>query len=337
MKIDGPFYATVENAASEAKRLQEAGYDGVYTLEGNTDPFFPLLLAAEHAPGMDIATAIAVAFPRNPAHLAYQAWDLQTMSKGRFSLGLGSQVKAHVERRFGCEFSQPARRMREQILAIKAFFDCFQQGSPLNFDGEFYQHTLMTPMFDAKPNRYGVPNIMLGALGPLMTKVAAEVADGLILHPFNTESFIRERQLSVIDKQLRAQEKERSSFTVSATAICVTGNNEEEYRAAEQSVKGLLAFYASTKAYLPPMEALGYAELQPELNRLTREGRWSEMAALIDDDFLQAFAVCDEPRNMAKRLKQRYGGFSDRLGIYAPYMTMPDVWPGIVASLKGVG
>ncbi len=178
MKIDGPFYASLDNAAAEARRLAAAGYDGVYTLEGNTDPFFPLVVAAEHAPGLDIATGIAVAFPRNPLHMAYQAWDLHKFSKGHFILGLGSQIRPHIVKRFGCEFDHPARRMKELIQATKAFFDCFQDGKEMNFEGEFYRHTLMTPMFDAGPNDYGKPPILLGGLGPMMTAVAGEVADG---------------------------------------------------------------------------------------------------------------------------------------------------------------
>ena len=183
-KIDGPFYAQLDNAADEAKRLRDIGYDGVYTLEGNADPFFPLLIASEHAPELTISTGIAVAFPRNPSHLAYQSWDLQKFSKGKFMLGLGSQIKAHVEKRFSCEFSKPVARMREHVLATKAFFDCWQNGTRLNFEGEFRQHTLMTPMFNAQPNPYGIPPILLGALGPKMTEMTGEVADGLIVHPF---------------------------------------------------------------------------------------------------------------------------------------------------------
>ncbi|MBP6701500.1 MAG: LLM class flavin-dependent oxidoreductase, partial [Halioglobus sp.] len=155
MKIDGPFYAQLGAAAAEAARLAAIGYDGVYTLEGSWDPFLPLVLASEHAPQLDIATGIAVAFPRNPMHLAYQAWDLQTFSKGRFLLGIGSQIKTHIEKRFGVPFAQPAARMREYIQALKAIFACWQEGAKLDFQGEYFRHTLMTPMFNPGPNAYG--------------------------------------------------------------------------------------------------------------------------------------------------------------------------------------
>ena len=202
MKIDGPFYAQLSDAAAEAKRLEGIGYDGVYTLEGSWDPFYPLVLASEHAPQLDIATGIAVAFPRNPMHLAYQAWDLQTFSKGKFLLGIGSQIKPHIEKRFGVEFSPPAARMRDYILALKAIFQAWQSGGKLDYRGPYYQHTLMTPMFDAGPNAYGPPPVLLGALGPKMTEVAGEVADGLIVHPFNTMPFLTDHALPAVQRGL---------------------------------------------------------------------------------------------------------------------------------------
>jgi probable F420-dependent oxidoreductase len=194
MQVDGPFYAQLAGAADEARRLKAIGYDGVYTLEGSGDPFLPLALAAEHCPGLTIATGIAVAFPRNPSHIAYQAWDLQRFSDGHFMLGIGSQVRAHIEKRFGIDFNPPARRMREYIQAVKAFFKCWQEGAPLDFQGEFYRHTLMTPMFNPGPLDCGPPPVLLGAMGPRMTEVAGEVADGLIVHPFNTLPFLEEQQ-----------------------------------------------------------------------------------------------------------------------------------------------
>lgn len=334
MKIDGPFYAGLEGAADEARRLQAAGYDGIYSLEGAGDPFLPLALAAEHCPGLDIATGIAVAFPRNPAHIAYQAWDLQRYSRGHFMLGIGSQVRAHIENRFGIRFAPAAARMREYILAVKAFFDCWQNDVPLRFEGRYYRHTLMTPMFNPGPNPYGPPPILLGALGPKMTRVAGEVADGLIVHPFNTLPFLHDQQLPTVEAALSDSGVERSDFIVQIAAICVTGGTEEEYANATRTVRGLIAFYGSTPAYLPPMEAVGYGDLQPELNRLSKLGRWEEMSALIDDTMLNHFAVCAEPGQVAARLWEKYGDVADRLSIYAPYETAPDVWPGIIAELK---
>jgi probable F420-dependent oxidoreductase len=334
MKIDGPFYARLDDAASEAKRLAAIGYDGVYTLEGSSDPFLPLVMASEHAPQLDIATGIAVAFPRNPMHLAYQAWDLQSFSHGRFMLGIGSQVKAHIERRFGVEFSHPAARMREYIQALKAIFACWQKGERLDFQGDYYRHTLMTPMFNPGPNAFGPPPVMLGALGPLMTEVAGEVADGLIVHPFHSLPFLTDAALPAVTRGLAKSDRQRDDFTVQINAIVITGETVKERAAAAESVKGLLGFYASTPAYRPPMEAAGYAHLQPELNRLSKEGRWEELGTHIDDSFLDAFATSGEPGEIAAKLLEKYGTHADRLAIYAPYAAPDRLWKGIIAELK---
>jgi len=313
MKIDGPFYAQLADAAAEAARLAAIGYDGVYTLEGSWDPFLPLVLATEHAPQLDIATGIAVAFPRNPMHLAYQAWDLQTFSKGRFLLGIGSQVKAHIENRFGVDFSPPAARMREYIQALKAIFACWQGGDRLAFEGKYYRHTLMTPMFNPGPNAYGPPPVLLGALGPMMTEVAGEVADGLIVHPFSNLPFLTDAALPAVQRGLEKSGRSREDFTL---------------------VKGLLGFYSSTPAYRPPMDAVGYGELQPELNRLSKEGRWQELGEHIDDTFLDAFTTRGEPDEIAGMLREKYGAHADRLAIYAPYAAPDDMWKRIIAALK---
>ncbi len=333
MKIDGPFYAQLNNAATEAARLAGIGYDGIYTLEGSTDPFLPLVLASEHAPELDIATAIAVAFPRNPSHIAYQARDLQTYSKGRFSLGIGSQIKPHIEKRFGLAFDPAAARMREYILAVKAFFDCWQYEKPLNFEGEYYRHTLMTPMFNPGPNPYGIPPIMLGAFGPKMTEVAGEVADGLIVHPFNTLPFINELTLPAVARGLEKSARVRSDFCLQINAIVITGESDEEYRAAEASVKGLLGFYGSTPAYRPAMDAVGLGHLQPLLNTLSKEGKWDELAESVNDEFLDAFTTRGQPEDIADLLKVKYGEHADRLAIYAPYQASDELWRAIVADL----
>lgn len=336
MKIDGPFYAQMSGAADEARRLADIGYDGVYSLEGSWDPFFPLALASEHAPELDIATGIAVAFPRNPSHIAYQAWDLQTFSKGKFSLGIGSQIKAHIEKRFGVEFSQPAARMREYILAVKAFFDCWQNGSKLNFEGKYYRHTLMTPMFNPGPNEYGVPPIMLGALGPKMSEVAGEVADGLIVHPFNSMPFLEEKALPAVKLGLEKSGRSLDDFCLQVNAIIITGETEEQYQAAEESVKNLLGFYASTPAYAPPMAAVGLGDLQPKMNALSKEGKWDELGSYVDDHFVDAFCTRGKPEEIAGKLKEKYGDYADRLAIYAPYAAPDAMWKRIINDLKAM-
>ena len=334
MKIDGPFYAQMGAAAEEARRLSRIGYDGVYTLEGSWDPFLPLALASEHAPEMDIATGIAVAFPRNPMHLAYQAWDLQRFSNGKFLLGIGSQVRAHIEKRFGVEFNPPATRMREYIQAMKAIFDCWQNGTEINFDGKFYRHTLMTPMFNPGSLDCGAPPILLGALGPKMTEVAGEVADGLIVHPFNSMPFVEEQALPAVMRGLEKSGRSRADFILQINAIVITGTTEQEHQAARASVKSLLGFYASTPAYRPPMDAVGFGDLQPDLNRLSKEGKWDELGSYITDEFVDAFATSGEPHEIAGKLRDKYGPYADRLAIYAPYAAPDEMWAGILQELK---
>lgn len=334
MKIDGPFYAQLGDAAAEASRLADIGYDGVYTLEGSWDPFLPLVMASEHAPQLDIATGIAVAFPRNPMHLAYQAWDLQRFSDGRFLLGIGSQVRAHIEKRFGVPFNPPASRMREYIQALKAIFDCWQNDKPLDFRGDYFHHSLMTPMFNPGPVPQGPPPVLLGALGPRMTEVAGEVADGLIVHPFNSMPFLTGHALPAVARGLEKSGRGRDDFILQINAIVITGETAETRAIARESVKGLLGFYASTPAYRPPMDAVGYGDLQPELNRLSKEGRWEELGQHIDDAFIDAFTTSGEPGEIAAKLKDKYGDHADRLAIYAPYAAPDEMWRKIIGALK---
>ena len=249
-------------------------------------------------------------------------------------LGIGSQIKAHIEKRFGLEFNPPAARMREYILAVKAFFDCWQHGTRLDFEGKYYRHTLMTPMFNPGPNQYGIPPILLGALGPKMTEVAGEVADGLIVHPFNSMPFLEEKALPAVHRGLQKGGRSADDFILQVNAIVITGDTEAEYQAAEQSVKGLLGFYSSTPAYKPPMEAVGLGDLQPTLNALSKEGKWDALGSYINDEFLDAFCTRGEPHEIADKLKQKYGQYADRLAIYAPYGAPDAMWKGIVQALK---
>ncbi len=333
-KIDGPLYATLDNAISSIQALAQVGYDGLYTLEGAHDPFSPLVLAAEHAPALDISTSIAVSFPRNPLHLAYQALDLQTFSKGKFYLGLGSQIKPHIEKRFGIDFSPVAARMREQILAIKAIFNCFQYDEPLNFHGKYYRHTLMVPMFNPGPCQYGLPPILTGGFGPKMCQMAGEVADGLIVHPFNNMPYINDHVLPNVKIGMAKSSRMHDDFMLSISAMVITGTTDENRQNAYNGVRSLLAFYGSTPAYLPAMKALGYEDLQPKLNKLSKEGRHKEMEALITDDFVEHFAIVAEPKAVAGALIDKFGHLATRLSIYAPYYAENAMWADIVADIK---
>lgn len=316
--------------------MAQVGYDGLYTLEGSHDPFYPLILAAEHAPNVTLSTSIAVSFPRNPMHLAYQALDLQTFSKGQFILGLGSQIKPHIEKRFGCEFSPVAKRMGEQIQAIKAIFDCFQNGSRLDFQGEYYRHTLMAPMFNPGPCEYGLPPIVTGGFGPKMCQMAGEVADGLLVHPFNNMAYIEDHVLDNVKLGMDKGGRTADDFMLSIAAMVITGSCEKNFDHAYKSVKSLLAFYGSTPAYLPAMQAIGFADLQPKLNRLSKENRMNEMEALIPDAFVEQFAVIGEPDQIAQKLVDKFGAIASRLSIYAPYFAENAMWKNIIADIKKI-
>jgi probable F420-dependent oxidoreductase len=293
------------------RALEAKGYDGAVTAETSSDPFFPLVLAAEHSESIDLMTSIAVAFARNPMTLANVGHDLNAWSKGRFVMGLGSQIKPHIERRFSMPWSHPAARMREMILAMRAVWDCWYEGQKLDFRGDFYQHTLMTPMFTPTNTEFGPPRIALAGVGPRMTEVAGEVADGLIAHAFTTEPYLREVTLPALERGFAKAGRSRADFDIICPVFTVTGENEEAFAASRRGVAQQVAFYGSTPAYRPVLEMHGWGDLQTELNRMSKQGLWVEMGSLIDDDILNAFAVVAEPGKIAGDLAARYGGLID--------------------------
>jgi len=313
MKVDVPLHAELRAIPAAVAELEAAGYAGVQTVETGHDPFFPLLLAAEHSRRLELTTAIAVAFARNPMTLAAIGNDLSRYSGGRFILGLGSQIRAHIERRFSMPWSQPAARMREFIAALRAIWANWYQGEPLNFRGQFYQHTLMTPVFTPKPSEAGPPRVFLAAVGPRMTRVAADLCDGMLVHPLTSVTYLRDHSLPVIEAGLAARGLERRAFELSHGPFVVSGRTEEELARARRAVCERIAFYASTPAYRPVLEVHGWGELQPELNRLSKQGRWQAMGELIDDEMLHTFAVVGEPGAIVPELRRRFAGLVDRL------------------------
>ncbi|MEH6582640.1 MAG: TIGR03617 family F420-dependent LLM class oxidoreductase [Halioglobus sp.] len=322
MKIDGSLMFDPVKVAEIAPQLEAAGFDGAYTFEGQSDPFISLSAAAMNTQKLELMTSIAVAFSRNPMSLAYTANDLQTLSGGRFILGLGTQVKAHIERRFSMPWSKPAARMREMVLAIRTIWDCWQTGDRLNFEGEFYQHTLMSPIFSPEPNPHGVPKIFLAGVGPLMTEVAGEVGDGYFMHPFNTEKSMDELSLAAVGRGLDKAGKSRDDYTISAQVVTATGLDEESLQTAIFSAKNQIAFYASTPSYLPVLKCHGWEDLQVEANKLSRAGKWMELTELIDDDILKTFAVVGTPAEVAEQIASRYKGKVDRI---SPVIYQPDI------------
>ena len=335
MKVDGGLGigGDLSAAIAAAKEHEAAGYDGFWTAETSHDPFLPLLLAAEHTETMEIGTSIAVAFARSPMTLATTAYDLQAYS-GRFILGLGSQIKPHITKRFSMQWSRPAARMREMILAIRAIWDCWNNDSKLGFRGEFYTHTLMTPFFNPGPNPHGVPKIYLAGVGPLMTEVAGEVADGFICHGFTTERFLREVTIPALGRGRAKVGKTMEGFEVVGPSFVVTGNDEAELDKAATATRQQISFYGSTPAYRPVLDLHGWGGLQEDLNKLSKQGEWEQMGSLINDEILSTFAVVGEPESIGPEIHRRYGDCIQRISFYAPYKTDPQRWRGVMADLK---
>jgi probable F420-dependent oxidoreductase len=337
VKIDGGFMTDLGKVPEQARELERLGYDGAFSAEISHDPFFPLVLAAEHTERLELGTGIAVAFARSPMTLANVAYDLQAYSKGRLILGLGSQIKPHIEKRFSMPWSHPAARMRELILAMRAIWASWNEGEKLDFQGEFYRHTLMTPFFNPGPNPYGVPKVFVAAVGERMTEVAGEVADGILLHGFTTERYVREVTLPALERGWKKSGKARSDFQLSGPLFVVTGTNDEELEKAKRGTREQIAFYGSTPAYRGVLELHGWGDLQDELNRLSKQGEWVAMGDLITDDILDAFAVEGEPEDIPRLLLARYGDIVDRCSFYAPYQSDPDRWANVLAGFKAAG
>jgi len=312
MKIDGSLGFDLKDAPAGVKALEAEGFDGARTAEMNHDPFFPLLLAAEHSERIELITSIAVAFARSPMVLAGLAHDLNAYSRGRFTLGLGSQIKPHITKRFSMPWGAPAKQMRELVLAMRAIWANWYDGEPLRFEGEYYTHTLMTPAFTPQDSEFGAPKVIVAAVGPLMTQAAAETADGMIVHPFSNETYLRTVTLPAIEKALAAAGKRREDFELSYAPFVVSGRTEEAFAKSRRAATERIAFYGSTPAYREVLACIGYGELQGELNRLSKEGKWQEMGTLIDDDLLHHFAIVGEPEAIVPEILRRFGGLIDR-------------------------
>lgn len=335
MKVDTGIGFSLSLAAQEARTAESMGYDGLWVPEISRDPFLPLAIAAEHTSSIDIGTSIAVAFARTPMTLASTAYDLNQFSGGRFILGLGSQIKPHIEKRFSMQWSKPAARMREFILAMRAIWDSWMNGADLEFRGEFYTHTLMTPFFNPGPHEHGLPRVFLAAVGPLMTRVAGETCDGYFCHGFTTERYLREVTVPALEEGRAAVGLTMDGFEICGPSFVVTGNDEAELEAAKVGTRQQIAFYGSTPAYRPVLELHGWGDLQPELNALSKRGEWERMGELISDEVLETFAVVGEPEEIGPELKRRYADVISRISFYAPYTSDPQRWQKVAADLRG--
>ncbi len=333
MRVDGGIGFDLSKVSEATTEAEAAGYDGVWSAETSHDPFLPLLLAAQSTDRLQLGTGIAVAFARSPMTLAQTAYDLQAFSKGRFLLGLGSQIKPHIVKRFSMEWSHPAARMREFILALRAIWDCWDNGTKLDFRGEFYSHTLMTPFFNPGPSPYGPPRVFLAGVGERMTETAGEVADGFLCHAFTTEAYLRDVTLPALERGLAKAGRTMDDFEISGPAFVVTGADEEGMAASAKGTREQIAFYGSTPAYRGVLEHHGWGGMQDELNALSKQGQWAQMGELITDDILHTFAVVGEPEAIAAGLHDRYGDVVDRVSFYAPYRSDPERWRRVMEQL----
>jgi len=334
MKIDGGISFVLGNAAQSARDAEAAGYTGAFTAETSHDPFLPLALAAEHTEKLELGTSIAVAFARSPMTVANTAWDLQAYSNGRFILGLGSQIKPHITKRFSMEWGNPGSRMREFVQALHAIWDTWQTGDKLQFEGDFYKHTLMTPMFSPEPLTTPKPKVFLAAVGPYMTGVAGEVCDGWISHGFTTASYLEHVSIPALHTGVDKAGRDASAVEISLPAFVVTGETEEEMAAAGLATRKQIAFYGSTPAYKAVLDHHGWGDAQLELNRMSKQGEWDAMADVIDQEMLETFAVVAEPDKIAGELTSRYSHLVDRLTFYAPYEGNPELWGGVITELQ---
>jgi probable F420-dependent oxidoreductase len=336
--LDAALLSTgIDDVAATARDLESRGYAGVWASEADHDPFLPLLSAGQATDHLQVGTAIAVAFARSPMTLAMTAHDLQLYTRGRFVLGLGTQVRAHVERRFSMPWSAPAHRMREYVGALRAIWSAWQDGTRLRFEGAHYRHTLMTPMFSPPAHEWGGPPVHLAAVGPVMTRLAGEIADGLLAHGFTTARYLRERTLPALEEGLAAAGRSRADVTVSLPGLVVSGRTDAERAEAAAAVRATIAFYGSTPAYRPVLELHGWDALGDRLHALSvgrREDKWTAMRDLVDDEVLNTFAVVAAPEDVAARVRERYSGLVDRFSVYTSYPAPLDLWDPLVTAFR---
>jgi probable F420-dependent oxidoreductase len=335
LKVDAAVASGLTDVAQTASKLERRGYDCCWTAEINHDPFLPLVLAAEHTTRIELGTSIAVAFARNPMTVANVGWDLQAYSDGRFILGLGSQVQAHIEKRFSMPWRQPVPRMREFVLALQEIWSCWRDGSKLRFEGDFYTHKIMTPMFTPEPQPHPSPKVFVAAVGEAMTEMCGEVADGLLAHAFTTKRYFEAVTIPALMRGMDRSGRRRSDFQLSAPIFVVTGETEDELTAGAVGTRKQIAFYGSTPAYRKVLELHGWGDLHTELHRLSLEGEWDTMGTLIDDEILEAFAVVAPIDTVAGKIRDRCDGVIDRVLVGFPSSVAEDTVIAVLDELRG--
>lgn len=334
MKVHLQLDGSLPRAADHAGELAALGADGAFTFEGPHDVFLPLVAAAGST-SLELMTNVAIAGPRSPIHLAHAAYDLQAYSEGRFRLGLGTQIKAHIEKRYGATWHPPAEFLGETVRAVQAVFAAWEGRQPLAFRGQFHTHTLMPPNFSPGPNPFGPPPVLMGALGPIMTRTAAEVADGLLVMPFNTVRHFTDRTLPAVAEGLRRSGRTAAEFPIIPQAMVAVGRDDQELRAAVDGVAFLIAFYGSTPTYRPVLDAEGWGEVHPELNRLSKNGDFVTMRALITDEMVERIGVVGSPTECAAEIVRRFGAHADEVCCYFPaYQPAPEAVSALLGALR---
>jgi len=337
MKIDVNIVANrLDDLPALAQAAEMIGFDGIWCSETTHDPFLMSALIAEHTRGVSLGTAIAVAFPRSPATLAYLAWDLAALSRGRFILGLGTQVKAHNERRFGVKWESPVAKLREVVLAVRALWDTWQNGTRLNFRGQFFKLTLMSPFFNPGPIGHPHIPIYIAGVNRGMCRLAGELCDGFHVHPFHSARYLQEVTLPAIEEGLRTRGRQRSELELVSSVFVIPGDTQTEWAAASHLARRQIAFYASTPSYAPIMELHGWGPVREQLSRLAARGHWEEMPALISDEMLDVFAIHGAWAELPGKIRARYAGLLDRVMYYLPFVPgeRDDRWRAAIAAFR---
>jgi probable F420-dependent oxidoreductase len=320
MKLDiGISTRDLSDVPAEAKRAEALGFDALWSMEAGNDAFLPLALASEHTRRIKLGPSVAIAFPRSPMAMAYTAWDLAALSQGRFILGLGTQVKGHIERRYGVKWEAPVAKLREYVLALRAIFKCWADGGKkLAFQGRFYNFSLMTPFFAPRPHNYPIP-IYIAGVNEHILRLAGEHCDGLHAHPFTSAKYLREFLIPRVEEGLIKSGRRRQDFTIFTTAFVILGRNQEEIERAKAGVRQQISFYASTRTYKVVLDMHGWGDVAYKLNELAAKGDWASMPKLITDEMLEVYAVSGTYENIGEKMKERFDGLLDHVAFYVPY------------------
>ena len=339
MKLDaslgteGEYLRDIDDTASAAEAL---GFAGLWTSETKHDAFLPLAIAANETERIELGTSVAIAFSRSPMEVAQTAWDLQNISDGRFILGLGTQVKAHVKRRFSMPWDKPVARLREYIGALRAIWDSFQTEGPLSFEGEFYRHTLMTPFFNPGPIEHPEIPVYIAGVNTRLASLAGELCEGFHVHPFHSPQYVRKTVEAAITEGAQKVGRDPGEVELATSVFVVTGASELEIEEQREKMRAQISFYASTPTYRAVLEAHGWEDVGVELGKLARDKKWDEMPRLVTGEMLDAFCVEAAPDEVGPALKQRYEGLIDRVALYAPFVSgeRDAFWRTVVESVS---